>query len=323
MLLLDEPLDLANPNTTRISDAIWRLWRCFDRRVGSALLGGIYANKSGYHNYRNALSSSDYSVRNVAADRRGDGTRASAIDLTLSSSDMRLLTGRLDRAARGGDPRLYVHDGPTLREFIGTLNGVTVYCYVLTGGVPLGVGADSGPDPGRDESHLWHIHLSFIRQYLNDHYALDAILSILIGESLQSWQERMGSMALDSGELKYLAYTSRDSEALRNMTDNIDPEAVDPQVGTAPHYGVRTLKAIYATVQAIATALPGVDDAALQALAEMQAAIQATPAQVVSLLAAQPAEDAAELVVASVGDARARALAEAILAATGGTDTTE
>lgn len=181
---------ILNPSPRRISGAIWRLWTDFDAHEPEALLGGVYAAKPGYHNFRDALPSSDYSVEDVAADRRGPGGYASALDISLPPEQMRLYTARLDRAARQRDPRLYTSRGPVLREFIGTLDSRTVYCYVLVGGRPLGVGADAGPDPGRDETHLWHVHLSFIRQFCDDWSALDGVLSVLVGESPTSWAAR-------------------------------------------------------------------------------------------------------------------------------------
>ncbi|MET0698595.1 MAG: hypothetical protein ABWY93_02925 [Mycobacterium sp.] len=174
---------MGNPNPALITDAMWSFWTLFDAAEKSALLGGIYAAKAGYHSYRARLPKTDYSTgRDVANDKLGPSDKASAIDLTMSAAAMKLYTKRLADAARARDPRLYFKGEPILREFIGTLNGSTVYCWVFTGGRALGVGADSGPDPGRDKSHLWHLHLSVIRKFTDNKPALLQILSILKGE---------------------------------------------------------------------------------------------------------------------------------------------
>lgn len=175
---------MANPNPQLITDAMWWFWTQFDAVEKTALLGGIYANKAGYHNARAKLPKNDYSTgRDVASDKLGPADKASAIDLTMSAAAMKLYTKRLDVAARARDPRLFYNGKPILREFIGTLNGSSVYCWVFVGGRPLGVGADSGPDPGRDKSHLWHLHLSVLREFIAVQPALAQILSILKGEA--------------------------------------------------------------------------------------------------------------------------------------------
>jgi peptidoglycan hydrolase-like protein with peptidoglycan-binding domain len=61
---------------------------------------------------------------------------------------------------------------------------------MLTGGKPQGVGADSGPDSGRDKSHLWHIHISFIRKFAELWDAFERVLSILKGETYSAWAKR-------------------------------------------------------------------------------------------------------------------------------------
>lgn len=182
----------SNPNPTRISAALWWFWTEFDKFESSAKYGGTYAPKAGYHNYRSALKSSDYSVEDVANDRAGSASKCSAIDLTLSASAMVKYSKRLDAAMRAKDKRLYIGGAPIVREFIGTKDNKTVYCYVLTGGRALGVGADSGSDPGRDKSHLWHIHLSFIRKFCESKDAMERVLSILKGETYSAWAKRHG-----------------------------------------------------------------------------------------------------------------------------------
>ncbi|WP_051797347.1 hypothetical protein [Catenuloplanes japonicus] len=183
-------LGAANPNPGQITNEIWRFWGQFDALEPSAQLGGVYAAKPGYHNYRNALATSDYSRADVANDRLGPGDKAAAIDLTMSDTAMRKYTSRMDAAARARDERLFIGGAPIIREFIGTKDSRTVYCYVLTGGRALGVGADSGPDPGRDETHLWHLHLSIIRRFVATQDAMDRLMSVLRGESLETWKSR-------------------------------------------------------------------------------------------------------------------------------------
>lgn len=179
-----------NPTPSRISSALWWFWTEFDKHESSAKYGGTYARKGGYHNYRAALPKTDYSVEEVANDRKGSDSKCSAIDLTLSASAMVKYSKRLDSAMRAKDKRLFINGNAILREFIGTKDNKSVYCYVLTGGRAQGVGADSGVDYGRDKSHLWHIHLSFIRLFCESMDAMERVLSIMKGETYTAWAKR-------------------------------------------------------------------------------------------------------------------------------------
>lgn len=315
-----------NPNPTRISTPIWRLWNEFDAYYPPALLGGIYADKPGYHNYRTALPSNDYSVQ-LLADKRGSGTKSDGIDLSMPRDGMKLHTRRLDIAARAKDPRLYTPAGPVLREFIGTLDGSTVYCYVLVGGKALGVGADAGPDPGRDKSHLWHIHLSIIRQFCEDWAALDGVLSVLRGESLAAWRGRTSDMA---------EFTDKHAAAINYMDGRIEAMAYGRDTIRAGLTGAGQAVWTVQAIKALAAAVSNVDEAVAAqladdfakidaAVAENAAAIQdvetdveATPSQVIAQLTAVPREEGAKALVTAIGKDEARRFAEAVLAETNG-----
>lgn len=180
-----------NPNPGRISGPLWWLWTDFDSFEPSVQLGGIYAAKGGYHDTRQAAGSGDYSVGEVPADRNGPGDKASAIDLTMPQAQMIKYTTRLRDAAKRRDERLYIGGVPILREFIGTDNGSRVYCYVLTGGRARGLSADASDDWGRDSTHLWHVHLSIIRQFCADSGAMSRLASVMRGEPLATWKARV------------------------------------------------------------------------------------------------------------------------------------
>jgi hypothetical protein len=158
---------------------MWWFWLEFQKLEPTCELGGIYAPKPGYHNYRDALPKTDYSVQ-LAADKLGPGNMAAGIDLTFPDAQAgryATIVKYADRLLRSGldpnDPR-----GNYLREFYGQADSDIqvegwdfVYLRYVTS----------------DSSHLWHLHLSFLRQFLNDLNAFKAVLSILRGETVAQW----------------------------------------------------------------------------------------------------------------------------------------
>lgn len=311
---------MTNPNPLRISDAVWRLWTDFKSHESKAQLGGVYAAKPGYHNYRFALPSTDYSVKDVAADRKGSGELADGLDISLPDAEMRKYTARLDKAARARDPRLYTARGPVLREFIGTLDSKVVYCYVLVGGKPLGVNADAGPDPGRDETHLWHIHLSIIRQFGSDWPALDGVLSVLVGESLDTWQARteddMSSADVqairdDLGRLAQILMTGT-----QNSVFNTDKHAWLDDSNSYSSARVDAKSRL--RDEAILAAVEGLDTVAVLARVDAQAAaltqaIGQVDENVIAALPGRTDSDIVRLLTELLGEDRARQLARLIL----------
>ena len=129
-------------------------------------LGGIYANKPGYHNKRDNLPGSDYSVQHPD-DRAGSGQDASALDITLRNPpEIAKLTQRLIDLADAHDDRIQV-----LREFLGTTNGYTVVGRDVRENRPI----------TSDDSHLWHCHISVYRRYAGDWAAMDAVAAAITG----------------------------------------------------------------------------------------------------------------------------------------------
>lgn len=165
-----------NPSPRYIAAETWSLWLSLRSLEPQGELGGIYADKKGYHNTvtRNLQRwPGEYSTR-YASDLRGDRTKARAIDWSLPAAQMKLYTKRLFKVLEGpDDPRL---DG--LREAIGTTDGVHARRYDGTLNKYFVA----------DDSHLWHIHLSFRTAHLHESATYSGVLSILRGESLATWK---------------------------------------------------------------------------------------------------------------------------------------
>lgn len=173
---------MTNPNPANITDELWRLWLQLAALAPGSELGGIYANKSGYHNTiaaNRARYPGNYSIRD-AVDLDGDLNKAAALDWTFPEAQhgnysrismfcQRLMASSVDR----NDPRL---DG--LREWYGQTNNDPVVegwdCRYLR---PV----------TSDTSHLWHIHFSFTRTLVTSARVMDGLLSVLRGETVAQW----------------------------------------------------------------------------------------------------------------------------------------
>lgn len=183
----------ANPDPARITDAMWRFWETCLGFIPGLRLGGIYANKSGYHNTVKANQSSwpgEYSTRLSLDTQYPPKDKARGIDLTMSTAEMTKRTGYLKRAAEHpDDDRLNC-----IREFIGTLDGHRVYCKIKDDDT----GATWRDDWTRDSSHLWHEHISVLTKYAAQWAAgrsqpgLEAVASVLSGETWEAWLARKG-----------------------------------------------------------------------------------------------------------------------------------
>jgi len=180
----------ANPNRTYITDAMWWLWLACHGFIPGVRLGGIYADKKGYHNTVFANLSKwpgNYSVRH-AIDRRDPKDKARAIDLTMNDTWMRTITRRLLDGAARRDPRMRC-----VKEFYGTLDGRTVVGRIKDSEDGAYRSASS------DTSHTWHVHIGILTPYAGDRKALEGLASLLSGESLEDWFKR--AWGTDAGKL--------------------------------------------------------------------------------------------------------------------------
>lgn len=146
---------------------------------GSAVLSGIVGDlahkaRGGYHISRQDQGSSNYSVSR-SDDKGGPNDRASAIDMTMSTADIIKCHTRLKTIwkNRSEDPRM---------KYINAWNGWdgegdAGRYDVVTGNVATAT-----------SDHKWHIHLEIRRKYVNDMNAMKAILSMLKGETLETFK---------------------------------------------------------------------------------------------------------------------------------------
>jgi peptidoglycan hydrolase-like protein with peptidoglycan-binding domain len=170
---------MGNPNPALITGATWALWEGMHALEPDTMLGGIYADKSGYHNTRNANKATNYSVREWP-DKAGPGDKAAAIDWTFPEAHrgnyrrIALYSLRLLASGRDAhDPRL-----DSLREFYGNTDSDREV-----------EGWDFRQDKAvsSDRSHLWHVHISITRGRVADPAMTRAVLSVLKGETVAQW----------------------------------------------------------------------------------------------------------------------------------------
>lgn len=170
----------ANPNPSRITDAMWNLWEALAVLAPGSHLGGIYANKAGYHNTRAQNDPWDYSVCDDPPDQWGPADKAAAIDWTFPEaqygdySRISVYTQRLLYSAQDPDDNRL--NG--WREFYGNSDDDS---FVEGWDIRYACPATS------DSSHLWHIHLSENRNQTTSQANKDAVLSVLKGETVEEW----------------------------------------------------------------------------------------------------------------------------------------
>lgn len=160
------------------------LWPGMKTLEKTSQLGGILARKPGYHNSRDRLPGSDYSVAQFKVDRQGPANESAGVDWTFPEAQggnytrISKYSKRLLAAGRAGDndPRTVY-----MREFFGNSD---------TDREVEGWDFSKNRAASSDSSHLWHIHISIHRKYVNDPRAMQAILSILKGESVATWAGR-------------------------------------------------------------------------------------------------------------------------------------
>jgi hypothetical protein len=171
-----------NPNPARITDASWWLMEQLLALQPGTRRGGIYADKSGYHNTRAANEArwpGDYSIKDPP-DRGGPPDKAAAYDWTFPDAQaghyetISRYARRLLAASRDThDPRL-----KGWREWFGQTDDDS-----RVEGWDLRYRQASTSN----SSHLWHIHVSENRNRVGDYDNKRALLSVLKGETVAEW----------------------------------------------------------------------------------------------------------------------------------------
>jgi peptidoglycan hydrolase-like protein with peptidoglycan-binding domain len=188
----DFRLDKPNPYAATTTDAMWWFWLRLEELHPDGQLGGTYADKPGFHNkgdrlpdHGRGVKATDYSIRD-AVNRSGPGmTHASAIDWTFPDAQAgkyanidkyssRLLASMLDK----NDPRLDL----ALFEFYGQADSDRVV---------EGYNEYREENVTSDSSHLWHIHMSWLRSKVGDYWSFWAALTVLMGWSVQAWRDSL------------------------------------------------------------------------------------------------------------------------------------
>ena len=196
----------------------------WEKLYSSAVLSGIVGDlahklRGGYHISREDQPSDNYSVVR-ADDKPGNGPsdRASAIDMTMSTSDITKCHTRLREIwkNRANDPRM---------KYINAWNGWDGQGDAGRYDVVKGTVGTATAD------HKWHIHLEIRRKYVNDMNAMKAILSMLKGETLAQFN---GDDDMTKEEMLAVLKSPEGRAALAGAvwtTDGVLPAPGKPKAG--------------------------------------------------------------------------------------------
>lgn len=149
--------------------AITNLFNTVNDRMPSALMGGIIGDQAhtyGYHRGRNYVGGNDYSVQ-TPPDKKGNGEAACGLDISWNKAEDHYTASKRLLNAKN-DSRMDV-----VREFYGSTDGRTVCGWDYWGNYAV----------TSDDSHLWHIHLSILRQYSENNDALQKVADVITGKS--------------------------------------------------------------------------------------------------------------------------------------------
>lgn len=249
-----------NPDPRRITDALWYFAEsCLAMQPGTQY-GGIVAAQKGYHGWRDWLIENgllnDYSIR-FAPDKLGPGDKSAAFDWTFPDAQrgqygtIIRYGSRVRAAHQSRDPRAYGFREVLIQaDSDGDAEGYDFYLW-------------NTRTP--DSSHLWHGHFSVLRQYLNDFNAMNGMLSILAGESYETWrsgQSRYGGTGVQDmtpDETRRLFNLEEFGSSTEDMQDDRQYLEWGKNPGdtpkTVPNKFVRTIKAMQSDVAEIKAAV--------------------------------------------------------------------
>lgn len=146
----------------------------------SGIVGDLsHAKKGGFHISReDQTNPANFSVVRPD-DKLGPSDAAAAVDMTMNAGDMVTCTKRLIAAyTNTADPR---------RKYVNAFNGW------------LGSGSARRWDvyarnvSTASDDHKWHVHLEIRRKYVTSATALNAVLSILRGQSVATYLKSIGA----------------------------------------------------------------------------------------------------------------------------------
>lgn len=180
---------MATLSTTSLNWLAHEWEKVYKTAVLSGIVGDLaHKARGGYHISRQDQPKGNYSVIR-ADDKPGNGPndRAAAIDMTMSTADMIKCHTRLRNLwkNRANDPRF---------KYVNAWNGWDGQGDAGRYDVVKGTISFASAD------HKWHIHFEIRRKYVNDMNAMRAILSLLKGESIETFTGSPAKSNTSSGD---------------------------------------------------------------------------------------------------------------------------